>query len=283
MDSMYSCAPNKVFEENSCFSIEDLQQIAKEYNEEYQTNIDLSLPKKLLVEELTNKFTNCQNQFCWLSNSGIKFKNLDEKYKILSNTFRPFGPSLSDDWLSTNNINQVMKQYEQKYSDFNFIGAVPYDFKYIYNIAKINFDNFFEKKIFKHAMVINMDKHNQPGSHWVSLFFDMGKKQIYYFDSNGKYPRHNIRLFITKITKYYYEKIFDKKVKSIDIKNNDNDILNKIDVQINNIKHQLGKTECGVYSINFIARLLNNESFSNIVNNISKDEDMLNCRKVYFN
>ena len=283
MNYSYSCAPNKIFDENSCFSIEDLQLIAKEYNKEYESNIDLTLSKKLLIEELTKKFSNCSNQYCWLSNSGIKLKKLDEKYKILNNTFRPFGPSLSNKWLSTNNINQVMKQYEKKYSDFKFIGAVPYDFKYIYKISKINFNSFFDKQIFKLGMVINMDPHDKPGSHWVSLFFDIDKKQIYYFDSNGESPRHNIRLFITKIVKYYYEKIFNQKIKSSGIKNNNNDILNKIDVRINSIRHQLGKTECGVYSINFIARLLNNESFLNIVNNISTDKDMLNCRKVYFN
>ena len=280
----YSCAPNKVYNEDSCFSLEDLQLIANAYNIEFGTNININLSKKQLVKELESKFTNCSDHYCWLTNSNVKLKNLESKYKLINNTFRPLGPKSSANWLSTININDVMKQYEKKYIDFNFIGAVPYDFKYLNSkISHIDFNTYIQKNIFKFGLIINLDEHYKPGSHWVSLFFDLNKNQIYYFDSNGKKPRHNIRSFITKIVKFFYKQSFNKKINTLNIKNNDNNILNIIDIKSNNIKHQLGNTECGVYSINFIVRLLNNEPYLDIVNNISKDEDMLECRKVYFN
>ena len=54
------------------------------------------------------------------------------------------------------------------------------------------------------------------------------------------------------------------------------------DVRYNKIQHQFKNSECGVYSMNFIIRLLNNESFDHIVNNITKDDKMNDCRNAYF-
>ena len=42
-------------------------------------------------------------------------------------------------------------------------------------------------------------------------------------------------------------------------------IIKNIDYKYNNIQHQTGNSECGVYSINFIIRLLNKEKF-NLIN-----------------
>ena len=56
----------------------------------------------------------------------------------------------------------------------------------------------------------------------------------------------------------------------------------EIDVRFNKIQHQFKNTECGVYSMNFIIRLLNGETFDDIVNNITKDDEMNACRKEYF-
>ena len=59
--------------------------------------------------------------------------------------------------------------------------------------------------------------------------------------------------------------------------------LNKdIKININNNRHQYKESECGVYSINFIERLLENEPFENISNNITRDDDMFNNRERYF-
>ena len=62
------------------------------------------------------------------------------------------------------------------------------------------------------------------------------------------------------------------------------DILsdNNYDVRYNKKQHQFKNSECGVYSMNFIIRLLNGETFDNIIGNITKDEAMNECRQVYF-
>jgi len=54
----------------------------------------------------------------------------------------------------------------------NFIGVFPIDM--IPDIKKNN------------SMVINLDSHDQPGSHWVGLFSN--DNDVYYYDSYGLYP-----------------------------------------------------------------------------------------------
>ena len=55
-----------------------------------------------------------------------------------------------------------------------------------------------------------------------------------------------------------------------------------MDLQYNQIQHQFGNSECGVYSINFILRLVKGELFESITKNITKDDDMNLNRKKYF-
>jgi hypothetical protein len=54
------------------------------------------------------------------------------------------------------------------------------------------------------------------------------------------------------------------------------------DIRYNHIQHQFNNSECGVYSINFIIRLVGGESFDSVINNITKDEEMNANRKIYF-
>ena len=58
--------------------------------------------------------------------------------------------------------------------------------------------------------------------------------------------------------------------------------LDDFDIRYNKIQHQFKNTECGVYSINFIIRLVGGETFDEITNNILKDDFMNNCRNTYF-
>ena len=50
----------------------------------------------------------------------------------------------------------------------------------------------------------------------------------------------------------------------------------------NKHRHQYKGSECGVYSINFIIRLLDGETFEHITRNKTLDDEMNECRKKYF-
>lgn len=290
------CAPTKKFVDGSCFTLESLKLIANEYNRTHNKNlININENKENLVSQITNAFSkSCSSQTCWLRTEIVKNIKNDEIHK---NTFRPTGPSNNYNWLSTTNINDVINQYEEKYNDFVFLGAVPNDFQEIsmLGLSDIDFDDFLSEGKNQIGFVINLDTHDKKGSHWVALYINLTKNQIYYFDSLGDEPGSRIRKFNNKVLKFMYKKKYNKDLqigKLINkIKKNKHsskyiNILNKkldnFDIRYNNITHQLKNSECGVYSINFILRIVKGESFDDITKNITTDDKMNECRKVYF-
>jgi len=283
------CAPNKKYKEKSCFSIDDLKQIAYSYNKLHGNEIKITNNKRHLLEQLIKKIKTkyrCVNQLCWLKIDIVK--NLNNK-SINNYTFRPKGAKNKFDWLSTRDIDNVIYQYEKKYKSLKYLGTVPYDFESLtdLSIKNIDFNQLINSGKHKIGMVINLDYHYQSGSHWVALYADLLKKQVYFFDSFAKKPQKRIKNFITKIVKFIYKYHFNEELNIISIfDNNINSYIKKkikkIDIRYNTKQHQFNDSECGVYSINFIIRLAGGETFDYITNNITKDDEMNKCRQVYF-
>jgi hypothetical protein len=286
-DEHLKCAPSKNFEDGSCFTLQSLRKIANAYNEKYQNNkinnID-SLTKRELVSNLTSRIRNCKDQTCWLDQDFTRSIRDDD---IRHNTFRPLGPQGRFKWLNTTNINQIMGQYEHKYKDFRFLGAVPIDFKDIpVGVWDFKLEEAYEKGIYKIGVVFNLDEHWKSGSHWVAMFADIQKNQIYYYDSYGTPPEYRIREYMEKITKWCYFKVKKNMVADKDelkIKHGGNKkAKDLIDLRYNKMRHQYKNSECGVYSVNFILRLLKGETFDQINGSSLPDDTVNNCRKVYF-
>jgi len=297
------CAPAKDFTDGSCLTLESLQKIAENYNKTHKDTIDINLDKAELVDVLEDKLKNkCDEQTCWLR---LDFVKKLEDEDIQNNTFRPKGPTKKYEWLSTNHINEVVEQYMNVHKDFLFLGAVPYDFDDmpVLGISSLKFGSLEKQGKHKLGMVINLDEHYKSGSHWVALYTDLKKNQIYFFDSVGKPPGKRIRKFVNRVTKYLYNKKYHKdlpindvitKLKNIKktkgniskeepLAQHLNNLLGGgIDVRYNMNQHQFENSECGVYSINFIVRLVSGESFDSIVNNITSDEEMNKNRQEYF-
>ena len=291
------CAPSKNFKDGSCFSLKSLKSIAENYNKKAKDKITITDNKSELVTTLEKKLSdNCNEQTCWLRLDFVKAMNDEE---ILENTFRPEGPEKKYEWLSTTDINDVVSQYQAKYKDFLFLGAVPADFEElpVLGINNINFDELEKEGKTKIGMVINLDEHDKGGSHWVGLFADLKKGGVYYFDSFAKKPSKRTRKFINKIVKHIYKSKYKNDIKINDVLNklkskskesfentSDKTIKNltKLDIRYNTKQHQFNNSECGVYSINFVVRLVGGESFEEITNNIKKDDEMNKCRQEYF-
>jgi len=268
------CAPHLSFENGSCMSVELLYKIAEAYNKDNNNNkinLDKSALlnrkneyKQYLLEELKKNIK--ENQTKWIKQKFIKNLSKKDKEELEFGVFRPDGPQGQFDWLSTLDINYTMMQYENKYPDFKFLGAVPIDFNELdyYPFKTMNFDDFSKINKTKLGVIFNLDKHNQGGSHWVSLFVDLQKGQIYFSDSVGIVPRKEIKDFMNRI-KSYLEK------KNI-----------KVDMRYNETSHQKGNTECGVYSINWILRLLKGKTFEHLTRKRLTDDQVNKCRLVYF-
>ncbi len=283
------CGPHLSFENGSCIPLNILIKMGDAYNEYYDNNnnnnnenieskiklddrLETLYPdeyKRHLLFEFGKRFKG--NQHDWIKHKFSSFMEEEDRDHLENHTFRPSGPQGKFDWLSTIDINYALAQYENKYSDFKFLGAVPIDFNDLDYLPfkTLNFDELVNEGKTRIGVVFNLDEHYKGGSHWVSLFFDLAKGQIYFSDSYGTKPEKRIVDFISKIEKY--------------LTSNSTKPISKSDVRFNRIQHQKGNSECGVYSINFILRLLKGKTFDHITRKRVTDEKVNKCRMVYFN
>ena len=161
------CAPSRKYSEGTCFTIDELKSIANSYNKYIKKGklnskvkskyIKITDNKKDLLIQLTDRLENvCNDQICWLKQNFIKDLNNKE---ITKKTFRPEGPDGRFEWLNTLHINDVMEQYEDKYTDFKFYGAVPIDFHKLpfLGIRDINLDDLYNSGKKKLGFVFNLD------------------------------------------------------------------------------------------------------------------------------
>jgi hypothetical protein len=274
------CGPNIEFENCSCIPLNiliDMAEAFNKYNEENSVNDKIMLDsrsdtlqpdnyKKYLLFEFKKRYNRDQQN--WIKEKFIKYMSEDNKDMLENVVFRPEGPQGKFDWLSTLDINNVLTQYENKYEDFKFLGAVPMDFNDLDYLPfkTIDFDDFYKHGIYKLGVIFNLDESYKSGSHWVSLFIDLKKGQIYYSDSYGIRPEKRVVNFINKVEDYLKKK----------------GIYN-IDIRYNKTQHQQGNSECGVYSINFILRLLKGKTFDHITRKRLTDQKVNKCRLRYFN
>lgn len=123
------------------------------------------------------------------------------------------------------------------------------------------------------------------------MFSDLKNDKIYFFDSSGDGPKDEITELVKRIALWCYKRNKLNINKNNDIKMDteskfmrglNNKYEKVLDIRFNDKRHQFKNSECGVYSINFILRLLKGESFDEICNNVTRDEKMNECRKTYF-
>ena len=260
----------------TCFTKKSIIKMLKSWNNFYENDkIDYRENDTLytLWSLLDNKLKNvCNDEFCWTKQQFMK------NDKEILEEFRPEMPlkwkSNKNEWLTTLDIESVMKQYEKKYDDFIFIGPVPIDFDtqlhpgycVINELCNINLNKLLRNGKKKLGVIFNLDPHDKPGSHWVSMYGDFDNlNEIYYFDSYGlKEPKEVTRLM---------ERLKEQ-----------NDKLNKVNtnLHVNNVRHQFKNSECGVYSMNFILKLLEGNNYNDIKNNKVNDDEMeLNREKLF--
>lgn len=277
-DNDKRCAPSKNYQDESCIPLDLLILLADAYNKSKGNMIIkindkyMKCPskyKKYLLIKLSKELTQCNDQKCWTTQDFARHINRDKFEELTENTFRPEGPQGKFEWLSTLNINDVMKQYEYKYKDFKFLEAVPMDFAQLgYNgFTKNELLELYNRNITKIGVIFNLDNHNQSGSHWVSLFCDFNNNSIYFSDSVGKKPHKNVIDYINIL----------KQVCLVVNKNKNN-----VNVEINKMHHQKGSSECGVYSLNFIIRMLDGGTFEEFHQKRISDGEINKFRNVYF-
>lgn len=263
--------------DETCFTLEALKKIAEKWNTsnpEMPINFDNTTSNKSLWKSINSVMSaKCNNEICWVNQPFIKDTPLG---KELLKYFKPIMPkkweSNPNEWLNTLDIQDVMNQYEIKHTNFEFIGPVPMDFDtklgfgqcIVNELCKINLKTHLEKGKRKIGVIFNLDKHNQPGSHWVAMYFCYDSGQCCYWDSYAAKPNSEVVTLMNRL------------------KEQSQNFGKNITLKINNIRHQYKNSECGVYCIYFLTSLLEGQSFENIIKKIMSDDKMHAKRKEFF-
>jgi len=260
------------YTENSLFKLRDKWNTRHPY-EKITTN-DPKEIHKLLANYLSNV---CNKESCWLKQNH-EFGKLDEDFK---DSFAPESPyewkKNPNEWLSSMDIINVMKQYEKAYKCFDFIGPSPIDFdkKKVYGecvweeLCNFNLKQQIKEGKTKVGIIFNTDPHDKPGEHWISMFINIKKGKIFFFDSVGRKAPSEIMKFVEKI------KMQGKQL---------NPKINFTYDENHPVEHQYGNTECGIYSIFFIVHMLEDKLTEHYLKtHMLKDKYMEKFRKIYFN
>mgnify|MGYP003333436991 CR=1 FL=1 len=175
-----------------------------------------------------------------------------------------------------------MNQYEVKHPDFEFIGPVPMDFDtkvgvgsgmgfgqcVIDELCNIKLASQFEKGKRRIGVIFNLDKHTQPGSHWVAMYAAFpalpANGEIAYWDSYGMRPNPEVVALMNRL-----------KAQAVELGH-------QVEMKVNRNRHQYKNTECGVYCIYFLTSFLEGRAFEEIVGNIIGDDRMFEKRKDFF-
>lgn len=231
----------------------------------------------------------------------IKKADRDLYYELMLDTFAPRGPQCCEPyrdspdccpWLSNFDIMRVMYQYQRKYPQFLFLDAPSADFR-DHDIWQMSSTHFrFEDiaaRYTQFAAVINLDLRHEGGSHWVMLFCDIPRRSIYFFDSTGNSPyyRRHDEPYIVQFMLQVASKMTGRDYSGADLRARlergvDGLRDDAVSILINRFRHQTGTTECGVYAIHTIVRLLQGEDFLAICRNKIPDEQMARNRRLYF-
>lgn len=268
-----NCSPNPDKKNFTCYSDNSLIKMKKLWNARHPRNKITSNKSKEIWHQLReNMSSSCDRESCWLRSKFMEGK-LDSE--LLNYTFAPKSPKIwkTDEWLSSLDIEAVMKQYEKYYKCFEFLGPSPIDFDHhkLYGecvweeLCKINISDMIKRHKNKIGIILNTDPHYKDGEHWISLFINIKEKYIIYFDSNGNPPPKEVKELITKIT------------------NQGKQIGIDFDVLINKLEHQKTESECGMYCLYFIIQMLKDKDKDYFLKNKIPDEEVFKLRKKYFN
>lgn len=276
------CSPHaKLQSENfTCFTNDKLYMLRDKWNERHLNNKIMTNEPREIWSALNTHMSNdlCKHEKCWVRKL---VHDLQLQHNILDDTFAPKKPhswiKKPRTWLSDLDISNVMKQYEDAYPHFTFIGPSPIDFhvvdtvkntgEYVWpELHNFSLDKHIGSNTTHIGIVFNLDKHTEGGSHWVSLFINLIEDRIYYFDSNGNSTPTNVKKLVDKIKEQGL--VLGKKF--------------TLSTNYSN-RHQQKNSECGIYVIYFMIQMLVYNNWDKFKHGKIKDDEIFEYRDKYFN
>ena len=151
------------------------------------------------------------------------------------------------EWLSSDDIDHVEKNYMELFPKYYFVGCIPIDFDLKSETSECIVSSLCEmkltelsKKYDQIGIIFNTDPHDGPGEHWIALFCDIREEleypRITYFDSYAHVPEKEIK----RLMKRWKEQWDATKKHSQPMK-----------MTFNATRHQFKDSECGMYCLYF--------------------------------
>lgn len=291
------CSPKQqstYAKDRTCFSKEALVRLGEAWNKSHSEqpieNIQKLSKRKLWTELDKRMHTQCGSgkEWCWVDHlQGAR------PSKEVAKDLRPLQPKewkkKPFTWLTNFDIEDVMEQYDYAMDPsfkYKFLGVFPIDFEAKTMFGKCLFEEFcgldiakIRRKGIKYmGMITNLDKHDEDGSHWTSLFVNMDTASpsfgAYYYDSVANSPPAEVIKFMNSL-----------KDQAMRLKGAEGKTFH---IKWNRVRHQYKNTECGMFSMAYQIRWLTHlknkttTTFEEIVRVPLRDEDVHAMRNGWF-
>ena len=152
------------------------------------------------------------------------------------------------EWLSSDDIQAIEKNFSDVFSDYFFVGSVPIDFDLqtetrkclVSTLCAMKLPELYKKGKHRIGIVINTDPHDGPGQHWVAVFCDIRPELEYprftYFDSYAMTPEKEIQTLMRRWKTQWDATGIHK---------------SPMRLTYNKTRHQYKDSECGMYCLYF--------------------------------
>jgi hypothetical protein len=225
----------------SVFDEQEIARLCEVYNREHPRETPISCTKNAehVWHELQQRL-------------GTKCKTGRAECIVSSLLRRPKAPKEwtlnREEWLSSDDIDAVEKNYVDVFADYAYVGTVPMDFDLqdetrkclVSALCSMKLPELVKKGKERIGIVVNTDPHDGPGQHWVAVFCDVRKELVHprvtYFDSYADKPESEIKVLMKRWADQW---------------NATGVHANPMKLTFNKTRHQYKDSECGMYCLYF--------------------------------
>lgn len=290
--------------QNTCYSKDSLKLMVKYWNEKHPHDVIVSETEQYdrdstssLHSKIDSKMSNAQyckkgDEICWAAQQWFHDDAIKDK------TFRATIPKGEKEWLSTLDLDFTMKQFEEPYFYFNYLGSHAIDFEEYDNalkgftitdhlpkgflgtrvieIYKAKYEDVLKKPPVRIlGIILNLDDHKSSGSHWVAITITCYQDkriptEFSYYDSTSckskiDCPPDRVKIFYQKVKQQL--SAYGYKISEL---------------LVNDVQTQFENSECGMYSMRYILMRIHLFDFEESCQNILLDKGMNETRQSIF-
>lgn len=226
--------------------------------------------------------TGCSTEKCAITKLADEIGEIARK--DIETAFKASGPTDSS-WLTNTHLDGTLIQWAATRPDFfpynfNMVDYAKYSFKdgtviqQPDSLATVNFADLYSRGYRTAACVINTDRYNGNGKHWMALFIDARSPTVWsveFFNSSGQAPQPEYVNWLEK-TRTQLERTAAEKSPRPDVRV----------IRVSKKRHQNSTSECGVYSLYYIRARLEGVPADYFATTLVPDSNMFEFRHHLF-